>query len=153
MVKTSTRYVSDEDAKRLKEVIESTHNLIGSLEEIKSVYYLGGQINKLEFDDPDDTQGRHCRTYDFEFYVYAGSFKEVEDMVTEELQKLNWLPQEIGFFDIERMKDFNPEIHLLDCRITSGFKVFGSDGKIDPKTKIIGYRGISDYNSSNFFRD
>lgn len=80
MVKTSTRYVSGEDAKKIKEVIESTHN-----KPSKTTY------DVLLYVNDDDLRGHYT------CWVNATNKQEVRDILINYFKNLKDKLYEIDF--------------------------------------------------------
>ena len=118
----------------VKETVKENLNSIGSLEEIKSVYYVYSEINHYELNDDDEREEEWTTEYDY--YVYAGSFSEARDIVEEELETYSDTLDEINILEIQSIKDFDPERHLRKCN--KRIKVIGKDG--NPESQVIGYR-------------
>ena len=118
----------------VKETVKENLNSIGSLEEIKSVYYVYSEINHYELNDDDEREEEWTTEYDY--YVYAGSFSEARDIVEEELETYSDTLDEVNILEIQSIKDFDPEIHLRKC--VTRIKVIGKDA--NPESQVIGYR-------------
>jgi hypothetical protein len=120
----------------VKETVKENLNSIGSLEEIKSVYYVYSEVSHCELNDDDEWEEKGSTQYDY--YVYAGSFSESRDIVKEELDSYYYKLEEVNILEVQSIKDFDPKIHLRD--FIQRIKIIGKDG--NPISQVIGYRKI-----------
>lgn len=124
----------------VKETVNENQNSIGSFDKEKSVYYLHCEVNRYELDDENDREEEKIGEYDY--YVYAESFDEANEIVKNDLETLVDETDVVNILEISKVKNIYLQVSIKGCRIDPSFNVinFINTGEIDPKTVIIGIR-------------
>jgi hypothetical protein len=119
-----------------------TNNLhsIGSFDKEKSVYYLHCEVNRYKLDDENDREEETIGEYDY--FVYAESFAEVNEIVKNNLETLIDETDVVNILEISKVKNIYLQLSIRGCHIDPSFNIvnFINTGKINPETVIIGIR-------------